>query len=141
MARGFVYVAVAAQRLAIEASPLALKQYDPVRYGSLSHPGDDWSFDIFAQAAEAVRDPAVLHSLAPLVTRRLGVGASQSGSRLHDYINNFAGDDGVFEGFLPQISGPAGVRRDLVPVLWLNSQSEIPPRPCRRTTGSSGCGR
>src|SRR4051794_11916669 len=54
MERGLVYVAVAAQRLSIEASPIALKQYDPVRYGSLSHPGDDYSFDIFSQAAEAV---------------------------------------------------------------------------------------
>ncbi|MCW2606616.1 MAG: hypothetical protein JWO60_1309 [Frankiales bacterium] len=125
MDRGFVYVAVAAQRLAVEASPIALKQYDPVRYGSLSHPGDDYSFDIFSQAAEAVLDPVVLGSLRPKVTRRLGIGASQSGSRLHDYINGFAAKAGVFEGFLPEISSPAGVRRDLVPVLWLNSQSEV----------------
>src|SRR3954462_7360028 len=54
MKRGFVYVAVAAQQLSIDASPIALKQYDPVRYGSLSHPGDDYSFDIFSQAAAAV---------------------------------------------------------------------------------------
>ena len=39
--------------LSIEVSPIALKQYDPVRYGSLSHPGDDYSFDIFSQAAQA----------------------------------------------------------------------------------------
>src|SRR3954464_1939952 len=38
MKRGFVYVAVAAQRLSIEASPIALKQYDPVRYGSPAPP-------------------------------------------------------------------------------------------------------
>jgi hypothetical protein len=137
MKRGFVYVAVAAQRLAIEASPIALKQYDPVRYGSLSHPGDDYSFDIFSQAAEAVLekvDPddtsphaegVVLGDLLPGVNRRLAIGASQSGSRLHGYINDFAEAAGVFEGFLPEISGPDGVRRDLVPVLWLNSQSEI----------------
>src|SRR3954462_2427432 len=62
MKRGFVYVAVAAQRLSIEASPIALKQYDPVRYGAPSPPGDDSSFDIFSQAAEVVlekQDPTV----------------------------------------------------------------------------------
>ena len=125
MERGFVYVAVAAQRLAIEFSPIALKQYDPVRYGTLSHPGDDFSFDMYSQAAEAVLDPIVLDDLRPLVTRRLAVGASQSGGRLKTYINDWAKTAGVFDGFMPQISGPDGVKRDLVPVLWLNSQSEI----------------
>jgi hypothetical protein len=125
MERGFVYVAVAAQRLAIEASPIALKQYDPVRYGSLSHPGDEFSFDIYSQAAEAVLDPIVLDDLRPLVTRRLGVGASQSGGRLKTYINDWAEEAGVFEGFMPQLAAPSGVRRDLVPILWLNSQSEV----------------
>lgn len=125
MERGFVYVAVAAQRLGVEASPIALKQFDPVRYGSLSHPGDDFSFDIFSQAAEAVLDPIVLDDLRPEVTRRLGIGASQSGSRLRTYINDWAEQAAVIEGFLPEISSPSGVRRDLVPVLWLNSQSEI----------------
>ncbi len=124
MDRGFVYVAVAAQRLAIEGSPIALKQYDPVRYGSLSHPGDDYSFDIFSQSAEAVLDPAVLGDLRPKVTRRIAIGASQSGGRLKTYINDWAEQAGVFEGFMPEISGPDGVRRDLVPVLWLNSQNE-----------------
>src|SRR3954465_4520859 len=127
MDRGFVYVAVAAQRLSIEASPIALKQYDPVRYGSLSHPGDNYSFDIYSQAAEAVLDPTVPGPLRPLLTRRIGIGASQSGSRLHDYINDWASKAKVFEGFMPEISDPTGVRRDLVPILWLNSQSEIKP--------------
>jgi Alpha/beta hydrolase domain len=132
MDRGFVYVAVAAQELSIEKSPIALKQYDPVRYGSLSHPGDNYSFDIYSQAAEAVLDPIVLGDLRPLVTRRIGIGASQSGSRLHDYINNWAEKAGVFEGFIPELASPADINRDLVPILWLNSQSEgkgttVPP--------------
>lgn len=133
--RGFVYVSVAAQRLGVELSPIALKQFDPVRYGSLSHPGDDYSFDIFSQASEAVLDPIVLDDLRPRVTRRLAVGASQSGGRLKTYINDFAEDAGVFEGFMPQISGPDGVRRDLVPVLWLNSQSEVDPETVEPDSG------
>lgn len=124
MKRGFVYVAVAAQRLAIEASPLALKQYDPVRYGSLSHPGDDFSFDIFSQASEAVLDPKVLGPLRNKLQRRLALGASQSGGRLKTYINDWQDKHRVFDGLGPQIANPNGVRRDVAPVLWLQSQSE-----------------
>ena len=124
--RGYAYVSVAAQRLSIEASPLALKQYDPVRYGSLSHPGDDYSFDIFSQAAEAVlsKEPSVLGELRPYVTHRLAMGASQSGGRLKTYINTVHEHSLVFDGFQPQISGASGVRTDLVPIVWVNSGGE-----------------
>lgn len=128
--RGFAYVSVGAQRLGIEVSPLALKNYDPVRYGSLSHPGDDWSFDIFSQAAEAVLDPQVMGELAPCVQRRIGMGASQSGGRLLTYVNRVQEHARVFDGFTPQISGSGNVRRDVVPVLWVNSTAEaadVPP--------------
>lgn len=124
--RGYAYVSVAAQRLSIEASPLALKQYDPVRYGSLSHPGDDYSFDIFSQAAEAVlsEEPSVLGELRDHATHRLAMGASQSGGRLKTYINDVHEHSLVFDGFQPQISGPAGVDRELVPIVWVNSGGE-----------------
>jgi hypothetical protein len=124
--RGYAYVAVAAQRLGVDIAPTALKLWDPVRYGDLSHPGDDYSFDIFSQAAEAVLDEQVLGDLAPCVERRLGVGASQSGGRLKTYINDFHEASGVLDGIMPQISGPSGVRTDLLPVLWLQSQHEVP---------------
>ncbi len=124
MRRGFVYVAVAAQLLSQEVSPLALKQWDPVRYGSLTHPTDDYSFDIFSQASEAVLNPKVLGSLRAKVARRLAVGASQSGARLLTYINTWHAKHRVFDGFGPQISSPNGVRRELAPILWLQSQSE-----------------
>ncbi len=126
MDRGFVYVGVAAQRLSIEASPLALKQYDPARYGSLRHPGDEYSFDIFSQAANAVLDPKVLGALRPKAQRRLAVGASQSAGRLKTYINEVHANARVFDGFSPQISSSADVNRTLAPVLWVNSQAEVP---------------
>lgn len=135
MRRGFVYVSVAAQRLSIEASPLALKQWDPVRYGTLSHPGDDYSFDIFSQAAEAVLDDKVLGPLRSRVDRRLGLGASQSGGRLKTYINDWQPEHGVFDGFGPQISSPSGVNRGLVPIVWLQSQSETGSAPVEEDSG------
>ena len=54
---GFALVAVSAQRAGIDgfaAVPFGLKVWDPERYGSLSHSGDTYSFDIFTQAARAV---------------------------------------------------------------------------------------
>jgi len=122
--RGYVYVAVAAQRLGVEVSPLALKQWDPVRYATLHHPGDDYSFDIFAQAGEAVLDDQVLGDLVPCIERRIAMGASQSGGRLKTYINEVQEDTGVYDGFSPQISGSDDVRRDLVPIVWVNSMAE-----------------
>jgi hypothetical protein len=93
---------------------------------SLHHPGDDFSFDIFSQAAEAILSPGVLGDLLPCVQRRLGVGASQSAGRLKTYINEFHEGSQVYDGFMPHVSGPSGVRTDLEPVLWLNSQQLLP---------------
>lgn len=135
MDRGFVHVSVAAQLLSIEGAPLALKQYDPVRYGSLSHPGDDYSFDVFSQAAEAVLDPKVLGALRPKVERRLAVGASQSAGRLKTYINDVHEAVRVLDGFSPQISSSADVDRTLVPVLWVNSQAEVGAAPVPPDSG------
>ena len=58
---GFIWVGVSAQYIGINGSPslpgFALKGWDPVRYGSLVHPGDNYSWDIFSQAAQAIRHP------------------------------------------------------------------------------------
>ena len=129
LARGYAYMSVGAQRLGIEVSPLAVKNYDPVRYGSLKHPGDDWSFDIFSQAAEAALDPKVIGDLRPCVQRRIGMGASQSGGRLLTYINRVQEQANVFDAFTPQISGSGSVRRDVVPIVWVNSTAEAADVP------------
>ena len=123
--RGFAFVSVSAQFLGTEAGPLGLKQYDPVRYGSLSHPGDDYSWDIFSQAAEAAITPQVLGELVPCIQRRIAMGSSQAGGRVTSYINDVHEHALVFDGFQPQITGAGGVRRDLVPTLVVNSQAEV----------------
>ena len=63
---GYAWVGVSAQAMglnALKAPPLG----DPVRYASLSHPGDSYSYDMFSQAGRAVRDDAatVLGGLDP----------------------------------------------------------------------------
>jgi hypothetical protein len=115
---------------------------DPERYGDLHHPGDQGSFDIFAQAAQAVRagDAGPLAGLP--VRRVLAAGASQSAMRLAAFANALHHRYGVIDGYLLSVwegraprleEGAVGVgvrtalRDDLgVPVLVVNSEFEAP---------------
>ena len=81
---GMVWVGVTAQQVGIVGgsnklvASQALHNADPVRYGSLSHPGDQFAYDIYSQAAEAVRKASatVLGGLRP--KRLIAVGESRS---------------------------------------------------------------
>ena len=109
---GFVLVGVSAQRIGVEGSGAtgmpgfampALKTDDPERYGSLHHPGDDFSFDIFTQAAQLLgRDrPAGPGPLEGFDVRQvIATGGSQSAARLMAYFNSVQPLDGAFDGFL-----------------------------------------
>jgi hypothetical protein len=66
----------------------ALKESNPGRYGTLHHPGDAFSFDIFAHAARAVRTGAVLGSAE--IGCLLATGQSQSAIHLVSYVNAVA---------------------------------------------------
>src|SRR5262245_61024424 len=88
--RGDTWVGVSAQKVGIDGGgrmPGAnLKQADPVRYGMLVHPGDRWSYDMFTQAARAIRDePMVLDGAA--ARQLLAIGHSQSAVYLTSYVN------------------------------------------------------
>jgi len=112
MARGFAWVGVTTQRVALEGQPSlapdipatsGLRAWDPARYGSLSHPGDAYSYDIFSQVVRYLRqgrghDPDVLHGLEARLF--VAVGASQSAMRLGSYINIAHQHDRVVDGFL-----------------------------------------
>jgi len=66
--------------------PASLKTIDAERYGSLSHPGDSFSYDIYSQAAQAVRNPVGLDPLDGLVVKyMIGVGEFQSAGRMATY--------------------------------------------------------
>lgn len=104
--RGYAYVGVSAQQAGVEGSGgLAglggggpLKVVDPARYGSLSHPGDQYSFDMFSQAGRAVRDAGVLAGLRP--QRVLAAGESQSAGMLTTYVNAIDRLAHVYDGYL-----------------------------------------
>jgi hypothetical protein len=105
---GCAFVGVTAQRTAVEGyrdgPQHGLKAWDPERYGELSIPTDDASYDIFTQAARRVgpkrlqADPDPLGGLE--VRHVVGFGASQSAGRLATYINAVQPLENAFDAFL-----------------------------------------
>jgi hypothetical protein len=105
---GFAYVGVSAQAQGVVGGGFSLSpgvgeplvKWDPSRYGSLTHPGDNYSYDIFTQAAEVVRHPGSVKPLGNLTPARLiGDGESQSAFRLVTYVDAIAPTNKVFDGF------------------------------------------
>jgi hypothetical protein len=82
-----------------------LKNIDPARYGTLVHPGDAYSFDIFSQAGRAVTEAPeqLLGDLEP--TQVIAMGESQSAMFLSTLVNAVHPLDPVFDGFLVHSRG------------------------------------
>lgn len=125
MRRGYIYVGVSAQKVGVDGSPLALAFWDPVRYPTVSHPGDDYAFSIFSQATQAVRRvPQVLGEATQQdIEIMLASGSSQSGAFLATYINELHEQTRLFDGYLPIMLGDP-LRDDVAPILAVNSQDE-----------------
>lgn len=152
---GDAIVYVSAQRTGIDGVPGAegngLRAWDPRRYGTLSHPGDDFSYDIFTAAARLVGRDRPRLPVDPLrgldVHRVLGTGASQSAMRLTSYLNGVQPLAGALDGALlvanfglaTLLETPAGgadlqepfgrppvrIRGDLgIPVLLVSTETE-----------------
>ncbi len=109
MREGYAYVGVSAQFRGIERSegtiaigfPIFLKGIQPERYESLSHPGDSFSYDIFSQAAQAVREPMGIDPLGGLeIEQMIATGESQSASRVATYVNAIDPVAQLFDGFM-----------------------------------------
>lgn len=112
LAQGYAWVGVTAQRAAVEGQPSptagtpatpGLTAWDPDRYESLHHPGDEFSYDIFTQAARTLAADRPLDSVDPLggLQPRLLVatGESQSAMRLGSYINMADDPERLFDAF------------------------------------------
>ncbi|MCK9928603.1 hypothetical protein MXD62_15720 [Frankia sp. Mgl5] len=92
---GDATVYVSAQKVGLDGVPGAegngLRNWDPHRYGSLTHPGDNFSYDIFTKAALLVgreRGELPIDPMAGFDVKHVfGTGASQSGFRLTSYLN------------------------------------------------------
>jgi hypothetical protein len=119
---GDAWVGVSAQGIGVEGGPIAvkvegvpgadqagegLKGIDPARYGSLSHPGDGYSFDIFTQVARAIRAGDGLDGLTP--ERVLAGGESQSAFALTTYYDGVQPITKAFDGFFVHSRGGPGL--------------------------------
>jgi hypothetical protein len=120
---GDAWVGVSAQAVGVNS----LKTTTPARYGSLIHPGDSFSYDIFSQAGMAVREnyAMILNGLRPRVI--IGDGESQSAGRLTTYVNAAAPLVNVFDGYLIHSRGSTGAALSQAP------QAAI-PTPAGATT-------
>jgi len=156
--KGYVWVGVSAQKGGIDGGginyvglPLNLKLVNLLRYASLKHPGDKYSYDIFSQVAAAVLKPG-LFSPKPLgglqVKRAIAAGESQSADFMLTYVNAIAPIAKLFNGYFihsrlhgsaglaaPQTTGssidfasraPVRVRDDLgVPVMMVQTETDL----------------
>jgi hypothetical protein len=147
MRGGYAWVGVSAQFVGVQGSFFALKNWNPARYGSLVHPGDSYSYDIFSQVGQALRTPTgddPLGNLRSNVRNVIADGESQSAGRLVTYINAVHPLVNVFDGFLvhsraasgaplsqaPQptvpVPSPARLRTDLAdPVFVIQNETDV----------------
>ena len=88
---GYAVAGVSAQYVGVQGDR-GLVNADPERYGTLHHPGDDYSYDIFVQATRAIsgRGSERNDLLGGLAVRFVvASGASQSAGRLATLHNAF----------------------------------------------------
>lgn len=146
---GTAWIGVSAQRVGVEGggnptgAPRVLKIADPERYGSLNHPGDDYSYDMFSQIGALVwnESATLLGDLVP--ERVIAAGESQSAFRLTSYINALAPLHDVYNAYLvhsrgaraanllseprPSVPGPeiAQIRDVGRPVLVFSAETDV----------------
>lgn len=143
---GYIWVGITAQSVGVNGGAPAgygLKTYDPTRYGSLVHPGDNFCYDIFSQASQAVLSPVGVNPLssnAYVITGAIADGESQSAGRMVTYANAIHPLANLHDGFLIHSRGASGaalfaggggavpanskIRTDIVPVMVFETETD-----------------
>jgi Alpha/beta hydrolase domain len=135
MREGYAWVGVSAQRVGVDQ----LRGWSPARYGDLNVTGgglfttDQLSYDIFAQAAQAIKSPGAVDLLGGLDAERvLAIGASQSASRMTIYYNVVLPQETpVFDGYA-FIVGSAPSRVGPEPIIQVLSETDVQSPLTRR---------
>jgi hypothetical protein len=135
MREGYAWVGISAQRVGVNQ----LRGWSPTRYGSLDVTGngafatDQLSYDIFAQAAQALRSPGAVDPLGGLEFERvLAIGASQSAGRMTTYYNVvLPQEQPVFDGYAI-IVGSAPTRVGTEPIIQVLSETDVTNPATRR---------
>ncbi|HXY90968.1 MAG TPA: alpha/beta hydrolase domain-containing protein [Acidimicrobiia bacterium] len=120
VASGCAWVGASVQRVGVHGHPFmesrGLATWDEERYGTLSIPDDDASFDIFTQIARAVGPDRMHGDVDPMgtfeVEHVLAFGASQSANRIATYYNAIQPVSTAFDGFMIVVYSGGGTRVD-----------------------------
>ncbi len=133
---GYAWVGVTLHGKGIDG----LKKSDAKRYANTHVDGDDFSFDLFSQAGQAVQRYVKQELGRPKGGRLLALGYSQSAVFLFTYINAMHPSAKVYDGYLllgaapyaaPVVTGTLGkiipvIRADLdVPVMQVQTEMEV----------------
>jgi len=104
---GFGLACLTTQKVGIVGlppEPQGLAAWDPGRYGKLTIPSDDDSYDIFTQGARALGPNRARRGVDPMggleVNRVVALGASQSAGRLATYLNAVQPLERALDGFI-----------------------------------------
>jgi hypothetical protein len=105
---GWAWVGVSAQSVGVMGGGFSLGgsgakplvQYDPQRYGTLKHPGDSYSYDMYSQAVCALRHPnGTVNPFGSLTPARfIATGESQSAGYMVTYANAIQPVTKLFDG-------------------------------------------
>jgi hypothetical protein len=128
--RGYAWVGVSVSRAGVNTAVTGLKAWSPSRYGTLDVTqggtilDDALSYDIFSQAAQAVRSPVGVDPMGELnVERVFAIGGVPS---LATYYNSIHPLAGVFDAFSIDVVAGGLLRTDLnVKVFKLLSEYSI----------------
>jgi hypothetical protein len=133
---GYAWVGVSAEAPGVQS----LKATDATRYAQTRLPVNDLAFDIYTQAAQAIRQTASNWSTGGKRVKLLGLGYSQSAVFLTTYLNAFQPVSKAYDGFYMRSTAPAApkadatdsfvfapqIRPDLnVPVMQLQTEMEV----------------
>lgn len=137
---GYAWAGVSAQQAGVTGSPYpgqaapggGLKGWDPGRYGDLDHPGDDYCYDIFTQAGQALRSLGPEEPLAELAGARLvAAGQSLGAYRLGTYVNAVDPIAGVYDGYLLHSRPNGAAPVEMPKVLKPRDATALEPVPLR----------
>lgn len=140
---GYAYVGVSAQAVGVNA--LTNGAATAARYGSLVHPGDSYSYDIFTRAGLLAKEASATLLGGLTADRVIATGESQSASRMVTYINAVQPLEQVYDGFMVHsrsgsgssirqaplanpvsYPSPAPIRDDLnVPVMVVQAEGDV----------------
>jgi hypothetical protein len=133
---GYGLVCLTTQKVGIEGlppEPQGLAAWDPDRYGTLSIPSDDYSYDVFTQGALAVGRDRLRAPVDPMggldVRHVVAQGGSQSAGRLGTYVNAIQPLSHAFDGFILTIYFGSGSALEVGDaVVNINAPADARPR-------------